>query len=54
MLDMMSHFVIDRIKADPKLGGRWKNTQPEFLWALGADQLAHGLIGIIIVLCLIC
>lgn len=38
-----AHFVIDRLKAHPKLGGRWNPAQPFFWWALGADQLAHGL-----------
>ena len=38
-----AHFVIDRIKAHPDLGGRWTPAQPQFWWALGADQLAHNL-----------
>lgn len=38
-----AHFGIDRLKAHPDLGGRWNPSQPQFWWALGADQLAHGL-----------
>jgi hypothetical protein len=38
-----AHFVIDRLKAHPDLGGRWNPSQPQFWWALGADQLAHNL-----------
>lgn len=37
------HFVIDRIKAAPSLGGRFVPAQRQFWAALGADQLAHGL-----------
>lgn len=39
----LAHFAIDRVKAHPDLGGRWNPSQREFWWALGADQLAHGL-----------
>lgn len=41
--DFIIHFTVDRIKASPKLGGRWNPTQPYFWWALGADQMAHHL-----------
>lgn len=41
--DLAAHFVIDRLKASPRLGGRWKPTQPAFWWALGADQMGHHL-----------
>lgn len=37
------HFGIDRVKASPQLLGRWAPSSPYFWWALGADQLAHGL-----------
>lgn len=43
LADFIIHFTIDRIKASPKLGGRWNPTQPYFWWALGADQMAHHL-----------
>ena len=43
ILDFVIHFTVDRIKASPKLGGRFNPTQPYFWWALGADQMAHHL-----------
>ena len=43
LADFVIHFTIDRIKASPKLGGRFNPTQPYFWWALGADQMAHHL-----------
>jgi len=43
LLDFVIHFIVDRIKASPSLGGRFKPTDSYFWWALGADQLAHGL-----------
>ena len=42
-VEAVAHFGIDRIKAHPDLGGRWNPAQPQFWWALGADQLAHNL-----------
>ena len=41
--DFIIHFVVDRIKASPNLGGRFNPTQPYFWWALGADQMTHHL-----------
>jgi hypothetical protein len=46
LIDFGSHFLIDRIKASPKLGGRWKPSERYFWWALGADHMAHHLVGI--------
>ena len=43
LVDFIIHFTIDRIKASPNLGGRYKPTQPQFWWCLGADQTAHHL-----------
>ncbi len=48
-LDLVTHFVIDRLKASPSLGGRWKPDNRYFWWALGADQFAHHIVGIAIV-----
>ena len=39
--DFVLHFTIDRLKASPNIGGRFKPDQPYFWWALGADQMAH-------------
>ncbi len=41
--DFILHFTIDRLKASPNYGGRFKPDQPYFWWALGADQMAHHL-----------
>lgn len=43
LADFVIHFIVDRIKASPDLGGRFKPDQPYFWWALGADQMAHHL-----------
>ncbi len=58
ILDMTVHSIIDWIKANPSIGGRFKPLTKEtypistlaerksntyFWWALGADQLAHHL-----------
>ena len=48
LLDFVSHFIIDRLKASPKLGGRWKPNESAFWNALGLDQMCHHLIGILI------
>src|SRR5210317_2218207 len=37
LVDFIVHFIVDRIKASPSLGGRFKPSQPYFWWALGAD-----------------
>lgn len=42
-LDFGVHFCVDRLKASPNFGGRWKMDKPQFWWALGADQMAHHL-----------
>jgi Protein of unknown function (DUF3307) len=47
--DLVTHFIIDRIKASPSLGGRWKPSDKYFWWALGADQMAHQLVGIFMI-----
>lgn len=49
LTDFILHFIVDRIKASPTLGGRWNPTQPQFWWALGLDQMAHHLINILFV-----
>lgn len=45
-VDFVSHFVIDRLKAHPRLGSRWTSENKYFWWGLGADQFAHQLVGI--------
>jgi hypothetical protein len=53
ILDLVTHFFIDRIKADRKLLGRWKPDQSMFWNALGIDQLLHNLIYILIVMVIV-
>lgn len=43
LVDLAVHFGVDRLKAAPSLGGRWKYHQPQYWYALGADQMAHHL-----------
>lgn len=58
LFDFAAHFTVDRLKASPNLGGRFKpltkDTYPTatddqkksntyFWWAIGADQTAHHL-----------
>ena len=47
--DFVLHFIVDRVKASPDLGGRWKPDQPYFWLALGADQMAHHLINYVFI-----
>ena len=42
-LDMIIHFIMDRIKASPKLLGRYTIKQKQFWWSLGFDQMIHHL-----------
>lgn len=48
-VDFVLHFIVDRLKASPNLGGRWNPSQPYFWWALGLDQMAHHVINILFV-----
>lgn len=43
VLDMVVHFVMDRVKASPKMLGRFPSSQKEFWWSLGLDQMVHHL-----------
>ena len=43
LVDFTLHFIVDRVKASPDLGGKWKPDQPCFWWVLGADQMSHHL-----------
>ena len=52
-LDGVVHFIVDRIKAHPDLGGRWKTDNPKFWWALGGDQMLHHLTHYIVIYVLV-
>ena len=41
--DLVIHFIVDRMKAHPEVGGRYHQENPKFWWCLGADQAAHHL-----------
>lgn len=47
--DFILHFIVDRIKASPNLGGKFKPEQPYFWWALGADQMVHHIINYVFI-----
>lgn len=47
--DFILHFIVDRLKASPNLGGRFKPEQQYFWWALGLDQMAHHLINYVFI-----
>ncbi len=53
LFDFIVHFVVDRVKAHPDLGGRWKADNPKFWWALGGDQAIHHLTHYIIIYVLV-
>lgn len=54
LLDFVIHFTMDRIKASPKLLGRFTAIDPKFWWALGFDQMIHHLTHYLIILVIIC
>ena len=39
--DFVLHFIVDRLKASPSIGGRFSIDNKYFWWCLGADQMAH-------------
>ena len=49
LADFILHFVVDRLKASPNIGGRFKPEQQYFWWALGLDQMAHHIINYVFI-----
>lgn len=49
LMDFILHFIVDRLKASPNYGGRFKIEQPQFWWALGVDQMTHHLINYVFI-----
>ena len=43
VVDFVLHFMMDRVKASPNLGGQFNNTQPAYWYMLGFDQMFHHL-----------
>lgn len=41
--DFVVHFIMDRVKASPRLLGRYAPTESKFWYALGFDQMVHHL-----------
>ena len=52
LLDFFAHFLMDRVKASPKMLGRYKPDQKAYWLALGADQAWHHLTHYFIIYCL--
>jgi len=50
LVDFTLHFTMDRVKASPKLLGRFKPDQPYFWWSLGFDQMFHHLTHYLIII----
>ena len=49
LIDLVLHFIVDRLKASPKIGGRFKPEQQYFWWSLGADQMTHHIINYVFI-----
>ena len=49
ILDVILHFIVDRIKASPKLLNRWGIDKSMFWNMLGLDQMMHHIINILFV-----
>ena len=49
MFDGGTHFVIDRVKAHPDIGGKFTYTEKQFWNNIGLDQMAHHLVQLAIV-----
>ena len=43
LVDFITHFIMDRIKASPDLLGKWKPTDTMFWNVVGIDQMVHHL-----------
>lgn len=49
MLDVLLHTFMDRIKASPRLLGKYKTADKKFWWSLGIDQMFHHLTHYVII-----
>ena len=43
VFDFVTHSIMDRVKASPKMLGRYEITDKKFWWSLGLDQGVHHL-----------
>lgn len=48
-IDGFSHFVIDRLKAHPDIGGKYTVAEKQFWNNLGLDQMAHHIVGLFLI-----
>lgn len=53
LFDFVVHFCMDRIKASPNIGGRWKPTEKLFWIFVGTDQMVHHLTHYAIIACIV-
>ena len=49
IIDIILHFIVDRLKASPDIGGRFSIDNKYFWWCLGLDQMAHHIINAIFI-----
>ena len=49
IFDLVTHFIVDRVKASPHFFGKYNPTEKMFWLALGADQFAHHITHYIII-----
>lgn len=47
VMDFCLHFIVDRLKAHKKVGGRWSMEKKMFWVALGLDQYLHHVFNIV-------
>lgn len=52
-VDMVIHFIMDRIKASKDLLGRWKHDEKPYWMVLGVDQTVHGLTDLLVLYLLV-
>lgn len=53
MIEFVTHFFIDRWKASPNYGGKYKPTEKKFWINLGIDQMGHRLVNYVIILIIV-
>jgi hypothetical protein len=51
--DLVVHFIMDRVKASPKMLGRFDIKDKRFWWSLGLDQMVHHLTHYAIIACIL-
>jgi hypothetical protein len=49
LFDLVTHFIMARVKASPWMWGKYKPQDKYFWWALGFDQMVHHLSDYVII-----